>query len=73
MATYDPTGAVLGLLRGGNNVHGAVEPPMCWLQATVTLVPHVVELRPPLLRIAFVVLGYSNTTGNTLTSYTLTS
>ena len=46
---------------------------MSWLQATVVLVTHVVE-RPLYIfgTAAVVVLCFSNTTGNTLTSYTLT-
>ena len=51
-------------------MRGTVEPPIAWLQASVTLVPHVV-VHPPLRTAAVVVLGCSNTTGNTLTSYSL--
>ena len=55
------------LLRGMDDVRGAVVPPMAWLQASVTLVPHVVVL--PVLRAAAVfVLGCDNIIGNTLTS-----
>ena len=54
-------------------MRGAVKPSMSWLQAAVALVTHVVELPLPILPIVVVVvLGYSNTSGNTLTSYTLT-
>ena len=70
--TYNLTRAVRVLLRGGDDVRGAVKPWMSWLQATVALVTRVVELPLPILRTAaVVVLCYSNTTGNTLTSYTL--
>ena len=55
------------LRRGRDDVRGAVEPPIAWLQASVTLVPHVVV--PPVLRTAaVVVLGCNNIIGNTLTS-----
>ena len=69
--TYNLTGALLGLLRDRDDVRGAVEPRMSWLLATVFRTSS--NFPPPLLRIAAVVLGYSNTNGNTLTSYTLTT
>ena len=71
--TYNLTRAVRGLLRGGDDVRGAVIPSMSWLQATVALVTHVVEFPLRILRTAVVVvLCYSIAAGNTLTSYTLT-
>ena len=62
-AAYNLARAVRGLLRGGDDVHGAVKPSMSSLQATVALVTHAVELPLPILRTtAVVVLCYSNTT-----------
>ena len=61
------TRAVLRLFCGKDDVRGAVEPPMAWLQASVTHVSHIVVLRD--LRTAAVeVVGCNKIIGNTLTS-----
>ena len=64
----------MGILRGGDDVCGAVEPLVTWLQASMTFVPHVVVLSLPVLRtvLAFF-FCFSCTTRNTLTSYALIS
>ena len=70
---YSLVRTVMGLLCGGDDVCGTVERSMTGLQASVAFVPHVVALPFPVLRTTVVVFGCSSTTGNTLTSYTLTN
>ena len=62
---YNLTRAVLRRLRGMDDVRGAVVP-MAWLQASMTLVPHVVVLS--VLRTAAVFVLGCKIIGNTLTS-----
>ena len=73
-ASYNNTRAILRLLRGGAGAGGSVEPSITLLPASVTLVPHVVELALLILRTTVVVtLGHNSTTANTLSGHILTT